>query len=102
MTQKEFYEREVEFLLHEIEFDNSEIEWCNRMILMERKEEKKTAEYVWSKGVLTEIEKKIWGNPKKILNYERMEYERQRSKYYRRRKKDEAELKRIKALLETL
>ena len=98
---KEFYTRQVEFYKKEIEFDNGQIEWETKDIERERKNIERLREYVWSKGVLTYYEMKIWGDK----NYKSPDMRRAintRKRWYTRRKKDIEALERYTRLLENM
>lgn len=98
---KAFYENQVKFYEKEIKFDNGQIEWETKNLARARKEVRDLAEWVWSKGPLTEMEMRIWGDK----NYESPEMRKAknaRKNWYTRRKKDTAALERYTRLLENM
>ena len=101
MTQEKirnFYAREIEWSRRDIEFDNHQIEWLTKQIKREKESIQNLREYVWSKGVLTDIEMKIWGDDK-YETPEAKNYKNERNRYYKRRQKDIANLKKYERLL---
>jgi len=92
---KEFYEHQVGFYTKEVEFYDRQIESLTRQLDRRRKEDRETTEYVWNRGVLTEIEMEIWGDGK----YESVETHKillERRKYYLNRKRDRNKLENYK------
>ncbi len=99
---REFYMEMVEMYNTWADDADREIKWLNGQIKIERANDKKRLEYIWSVGVLDSIEMKIWGDVKNYLGIDTKELIRQRKKqYYIKRKwKDEAE--KYKCKLENL
>ena len=100
IDMKEFYARQVEYYRHQIEFDTQNIEWETRNIQREKEGIRNLADWVWSKGPLTETDMRIWGD-KNYKTPEQKKAENRRKKYYRDRKEDIENLKRYEKLLET-
>ena len=99
---REIYETEVKIYQTAIEFDNNYIAMSNKNIARLRKEDKEMVEFVWGKGVLTELDMRIWGKPEKYAGVETKKEISRRNKAYRWRKKDTAYLEQYKRKLETL
>lgn len=91
---KEFVERQIAYYTRSIEFDNSQIEYYNREIKRERKRDKELIEAVWSVGVVTDIDIKIFKPG--FVGVECKKAMKERSYYYRSRKKHIANLERYK------
>lgn len=95
MTQqefREFVEAQIEFYKREIQFSNDEIECLTREIKRDREEDLEQCQFAWSKGILTETEKKIWGDPKSYKSEKTRKDINRRRAEYRWRKKFEAHL----------
>ena len=90
---REFYVEMIEMYNTWADDANREIEWLNKQIKIERANDKKCLEHIWSVGVLDSIEMRIWGDTKNYLSLSTKELIKQRQKqYYRKRKwKEEAE-----------
>lgn len=100
--KREFYEKQVEWCKRDIDFSDRHIKTMNELIAMERKEEKRIVEYVWRRGVLTDIQMRIYANPKKpYKTEEHKQYEKDRNREYRRRRESKRNLIKYEALLKT-
>lgn len=90
MTQQEikkFYEDQAIWYKKQAESETREIEWLTGQMNREKKSVEELREYIWSKGVITEIEMRIWGD-KKYESPEYHKYKLQRRRSYLKRKKD--------------
>lgn len=95
MTHEEtrnWYAEQVEWYKREIAWTTNQIEWTTRQMERERAEVRELREFVWSKGVLTEIEWNLWCSSDNEFP-EIRKYKNERRRLYMDRKKNEAKLK---------
>lgn len=95
---RNFVERQIEWYKKQIEHDTEDISFINYELKKSRDEDTKIKEHVWSKGVITELDMKIFGSEyvgsrtKKLLE--------ERTRAYRIRKNNGNWLRKYKEYLE--
>ena len=78
---KEFCIRQIEWYKKQNEFEQKQIGWINEDIKRERARLKEMVEYIWSKGVLTEMDYRMVQKGYETVDLKR--YKNQRARYYR-------------------
>lgn len=90
----EYYKGQIEWDKRQLEWERKDLEWNNREIASERAKDRELVEYVWSKGVLTMIDFKIYGDPKKYVGTKTRQYMKWRLGNYKRIKYYERQIER--------
>lgn len=97
-TMRNFYNTMIRHYTHNIEFCSGQIEWYTGQIQRSRAKDKEMVEWVWSKGVLTSFEARIY--TKDYQSTETKKLIKERAKHYRDRKQSERRLAEYTRLLE--
>lgn len=84
---REFAENQVDFYKRQIEFDGGQIEYINYELKRSRQADKELVAYVWSKGVVTESDMRIF--TKDYTSTETKKLICKRARAYRSRKHNE-------------
>lgn len=86
--ERKFYEGQIEFYKRMIGYAENSLEFNKRQLKRGRKHDRELVEYVWSRGVVTEWEMRLFHKNYKSEEVKKLEkearYERKRIRKYRK------------------
>ena len=87
---KAFYESEITFNKNHIAWCDKMIAYCNEMLKSCRKDDRDLVQHIWARGVVTELEMKIFN--KDYVSSDTQFYIDDRKFYYKSRRKARKQL----------